>query len=458
LRELNDKIIEALAEIPLLVDKSQRLLASCSSSLNMQKYCTDLYVRILHVLGNILQFYREKLFPKAVKVFLRQNMFQQGLELKLTLLRSCANAIEEERKVCTTETGVDTNRTTRETNKVAKVMHENVGVLREEFTALKLELNATTKALTSITRLFMAHPPTCKYSFLSLPGKSLISTITAPPTAAPSTPATTPIKVTPSPATLLATRKTLLKSLGYQRRVTLADCETNISQIHTFTLADQNRAVWIMQSATLQSWLNATYSTVLLLNGNMSYSRTLRTPMSFVSAKLADALNQSMSPMLINLHFFCGEHDNWRENLDNGPAAVLLQYDDFGPAELRQLRRLEKSDVEALGFAFGRLLKRLPGGCLVFCIVDSVALYDDERRDEAEVLVEMLIELVRFSAAREGCVFKVLLTAATRLRLDATDCLDEDDEVLQVPERFPAGDGFSDMKWEMGIGRSICDI
>lgn len=195
----------------------------------------------------------------------------------------------------------------------------------------------------------------------------------------------------------------------------------------------------------------------------MSHSSTLRTPISFVSAKLAEALHQSMSPMLINLHFFCGEHDSWRENPENVPAAVwnsllaqlLLQYEHFGSAELERLSRLEMSNVATLGRAFGRLLQRLPRGCLVFCIVDSVALYDDERRSEAEVLVEMLIELARASAAREGCVFKVLLTAATRLRLDAVDYLDEDGEVLQVPEGFHTGEGFSDLEWEMGVGRSI---
>lgn len=173
MREINDKIIEALAEIPLLVDKSQRLLAACSSSLNMQKYCTDFYIRTLHVLGNILQFYHEKFFPKAFKVLTKQKMFQQGLEQKISLLRSCANAIEEERKVYATETGVDTNRTTRENNRVVKATHENLGVMQEEFTAIKLELNVMTKALNNVTRLFLAHTTTCQCSFPSFSGKSI---------------------------------------------------------------------------------------------------------------------------------------------------------------------------------------------------------------------------------------------------------------------------------------------
>jgi hypothetical protein len=264
---------------------------------------------------------------------------------------------------------------------------------------------------------------------------------------------------------LLATRKQLLRHLGYQRHVTQADRDTNLSQIQTFTLSDQNRAVYIMQSPVLQSWLNVPESSVLLINGNMSHSSMHHTPISFVSAKLADALHQSSTPALMNLHFFCGEHDGWRENPDDGPAAVwnsllaqlLLQYDQFNFEELEQMSQLETSDVAALGRAFERCLRKLPRGSLMFCIVDSVALYDDDRRDEAELLVARLIRLVRVSADR-GFVFKVLLTAATRLDLDAVDSLDEESEVLHVPDRLNSGNGFSDLEWEVGVGQDITDL
>jgi hypothetical protein len=49
---------------------------------------------------------------------------------------------------------------------------------------------------------------------------------------------------------------------------------------------------------------------------------------------------------------------------------------------------------------------------------------------EAEFFVKMLIELVRAWATKEGCVFKVWLTAATSsLLLDAVRSLDKNAEV-----------------------------
>jgi hypothetical protein len=80
---------------------------------------------------------------------------------------------------------------------------------------------------------------------------------------------------------------------------------------------------------------------------------------------------------------------------------------------------MKAGDIAASGRAFAKLLQRLPTRCFLFCIVNSVALYHDEQSNEAELLVEMLIELLRSPAMRESYVFKVLLTAATSFSRDA---------------------------------------
>ncbi|KAH9882004.1 hypothetical protein J1614_001175 [Plenodomus biglobosus] len=470
LREINDQILNALADIPLLVDKSQRLLAVYPSSEDLQQHCTKLYVAVLHTLGDILQYYRERAVRKAIKVVFTQGSFKSALMERITFLQRCEDAIIRETTICDTETGVDTNRNVRETSNVTKATYENQGKLyeeiveqrkehRQEVAQLHAENQRIASALNNLQALLMAQP-----------SKDM-------PESDPTTngdqehrpPKPSPDKALVKKASL-ATKKKIIRELGYQNRVTLSDRKYNLEQIMSFTRAEQNRAVHVMQSAKLQKWLNAVDSSVILVNGGMSGSHSLRTPISFVSAKLADALHQSrksgLESTFISLHFFCGEHEDWRENVDNGPAAVwnsllaqlLLQYDQFDLASVKRLSKIDNDDVRALGIAFGNLLKQLPPGCVVFCIVDSVSLYDDEERgDDAELLVKKLVTLARKSAPEERCIFKLLLSSHTELQLESVRSL-RHKEILQVPEILESGDGFSDLKWERGVGRKIDNL
>ncbi|KAF2855695.1 hypothetical protein T440DRAFT_161170 [Plenodomus tracheiphilus IPT5] len=478
LREINSQILNALANIPMLVDKSQRLLAAYSTSEDLQQHCAKLYVAVLQTLGDMLQFYRERAVRKAIKVVFTQSSFKSALVDRITILQRCEEAINSESATCDTETGVDTNRNVREASEIMKATYEYQGKLyeetleqrrelvrqrqenaelRAEVKAMAISTSASASALQWIQEHFMAHPELNEISETDPAPRLNQEHVTLSPSKD---------QVIVKKASL-ATKKKIAKELGYQSRVNLSDRKYNLEQIMSFTRADQNRTVYVMQSAKLQKWLNANCPSVILINGGMSGAHNLRTPISFVSAKLADALHQSrksgLKSAIINLQFFCGEHEDWRENIDNGPAAVwnsliaqlLLQYDHFDLADVKRLSQLDNDDVKALGIAFGNLLKQLPLGFMVFCIVDSVSLYDDEERgDDTELLVKKLVALTRKSAAADGCVFKLMLTSHTQLRLEAVESL-RNKEILQVPEILESGDGFSDLKWDRFVGKRI---
>jgi hypothetical protein len=238
------------------------------------------------------------------------------------------------------------------------------------------------------------------------------------------------------------------------------------------SLEDQDRAVYMMQSGPLQNWLQATNSSALLVNGG-AYSSGQRSPLSFVCAKLSNALRQArkhgsvaLESMIIDLHFFCGEHVNWRDSLDNGPAGVLnsllaqllTRYTLFDVSLIKHLKKLESDDTKALGNLFGKLLTQLPSKKMVFCIIDGLSFYEDEERmEDCEQLLRRLISLTRRLESDGSCIFKLLLTAPTELRLNAVDKLDEE-EILRIPEGLEKGGGFTDMKWEMGAGQDIVDL
>jgi hypothetical protein len=265
-----------------------------------------------------------------------------------------------------------------------------------------------------------------------------------------------------------------MSRLSYEKDMPRADMRSNLQHAMSLPLEDQDRAVYMMQSELLQSWLKATKSSALLVNGRAYGSRSQRSPLSFVCAKLSNALRQSRKSMsatselsIIDLHFFCGEHVDWRDNPDNGPAGalnsllaqLLTQHKKFDLTLIKHLSTLDPFDVRALGRVFGRLLAQLPGTLMVFCIIDGLSFYDDEdRKEDAEKMSSKLISLTRQSGLNRGCIFKLLLTAPTELRLSAVENLDEEEEVLRIPEGLEKGGGFTDMKWDIGAGQDIVEL
>jgi hypothetical protein len=270
-------------------------------------------------------------------------------------------------------------------------------------------------------------------------------------------------------------RKLLLTRLSYDKESPRIDLKSNLRHALSLSAGDQDRAVYVMQSAVLQLWLQETTSSALLINGG-AYSSDLRSPLSFVSAKLANSLREArkqspsnMDPKIVDLHFFCGEHSNWRDGDEDympGPASVinsllaqlLTQYKHFDIASIKHLKSLEWHDVKAMGNILGKLINQLPGKMMVFCIIDGLSYYDDDdMAEDLEKLVKKLISLTR-RGSDKNCIFKLLLTVPTRLRLDAVYSLDEEGEVLDVPEVVDRGGGFTDMHWDLGAGQDVSEL
>lgn len=261
-----------------------------------------------------------------------------------------------------------------------------------------------------------------------------------------------------------------MSRLSYDKDSPRADMRANLRHAMSLTQEDQDRAVFMMQSELLQNWLITTKSSALLVNGGAYNSGSQNSPLSFVCAKLSNALRQARKSgsaasksSIIDLHFFCGEHGNWRDSPDNGPAGVLnsllaqllTRYQQFNLNQIKRLSKLNPDDVTALSRIFGSLLAQLPSPIMVFCIIDNLQCYADEQKEYAEIMLSKLISLTRQSEGR--CIFKLLITVPIELQLYAVDDFDEEEEVLRIPERLEKRGGFTDMKWDMGAGQDIAD-
>lgn len=206
--------------------------------------------------------------------------------------------------------------------------------------------------------------------------------------------------------------------------VFLNDTQAILRIAWTMPRAAQDRAVLLMQSPTLHSWITSTGSSALFVNGNHGTSAR-QSPLSFVCAKLMDSICpatndiQGESKGIMAQVFFCGQHLSSKDP-DSGIAAVvrnllaqlLISNSEFDVATVRQLLEIDPDEVVDLCAVFSELVMQIPQKKMVFCIIDAMTFHEDSstRCKEAMKLVQMLLDLVE-TCNKGHCIFKVLLTA-----------------------------------------------
>jgi hypothetical protein len=270
-------------------------------------------------------------------------------------------------------------------------------------------------------------------------------------------------------------RNCLIESLTDERSIStsLEDLNNILPIGRTLPLAEQNRAVALMQSTRFHEWFLSAVSSGLIVNGNCNYVQR-QSPMSFVAAKLASSLYKSVaswksdSPAkLIVLHFFCGEHVDGYDDVDASPAGLLCsllrqlvrQHASFKLAKIIQKTILDSSDVNQLLDIFSTLIRQLPENVVLFCIIDGLSYYDDQMRgEETSSLIKRLASLSTSKDERKRCVFKLLLTTSRRLMSTAVDECFGWDEILTLQARVPNKGGFTDLKWELKLNASREEI
>lgn len=254
------------------------------------------------------------------------------------------------------------------------------------------------------------------------------------------------------------TANQVLESLSYESDVPSHDVQICLRLAGTLSIDDQNRAVALMRSSKLRSWLTSISSAALLLNGNSKVVR--RSPVSFVSAKLADAL-RTKGP-LIGLRFFCGEHQNESQDPDASPpgmmnsllAQLLEQHNEFNLVDVRHLDKVKNDDVASLCSVFGKLVAQLPQQTILFCIIDAVSYYEDTgRRGE---LLTAVGSLLRLAAKDLDCVFKLLLTSPGRSRHVCK--LFDKHGIFDLPAYCTNQGGFTALQWAAKMGHDVEEL
>lgn len=185
----------------------------------------------------------------------------------------------------------------------------------------------------------------------------------------------------------------------------------------------QGQAYSLMRNSKFEIWLKSSKAQALLVDGNSASVALSRTsPISLLCATLARSLVGVQSA--ICLQFFCGLHTSSNDSL-SGPQGLirsltsqLLSYYNFdlGFINCRSFRdRIQSHEMHHLCELFRTLLRQIPIDNVVFCIIDSISLYEraEWRRDICFVVHKLRenTEIVELNA-----VFKLFIASSSRSR------------------------------------------
>ena len=215
------------------------------------------------------------------------------------------------------------------------------------------------------------------------------------------------------------------------------DLEHMLRQGRNININDQSQALSLLQIQQFQNWIASQHSTVLLVDGNMDSAVARVSPMSLLCASLV--LSVLDHRPAISLHYFCGLHVASNSPL-YGPAGLIrsllmqlllvskvihvdgkLLNIDHTMFNLNFIdNRLYRDDLEAHNIAalchtFKLLIDQLPMDITVFCIIDSINLYErPEWLDDLVQIVKCLNQITQDTRLQP--IFKLLMTSARTSR------------------------------------------
>lgn len=232
----------------------------------------------------------------------------------------------------------------------------------------------------------------------------------------------------PKPAKDGVTIKSLLKSLDFDIEAHQDDVTYCLTLGFTQTPEFQSRALWVLSSPQLAKFLaGEAESSLLVVNGNYEPTEFI-SPLSHVCAKIADLMN--VSNEVFTLTYFCGRHtDDWREpranavGLISSLTAQLLYQVKKKKSHKYQLNLsaitgdevalIEEEDFPATYRVFRTVVRQLPKGTVVFCLIDGLSAYESSgRRDDTIRLMQKLGHIVK---RLKGVAFKIMITYPGRV-------------------------------------------
>ncbi|KAJ6141560.1 hypothetical protein N7470_009950 [Penicillium chermesinum] len=507
--DIRDSALSGLHDIPVLLSGAQRVLGIYNSSQQLKALSASLYVATLTSLGHILHYIGRNSASKALEAMFKQSSFQRDLSRSLEAMQKCRDSFNEEARICGIEMQgkiesvlQDTHSNAQEIQGELVLMHRSMLIayneqkrtqrlieeealcLEERIESMKKGQAGLQESLNQLLGLVKGNPLLNSKAWAM---SHLMRLIT------PSYPSL-PIHHRRSLLQVnFATgqeyidywdakirqrtrwgdlRRIVLSRLVYNSKRMQADVQENYDHGATMPIAQQDRCVYVINSPQLASWTTSQDTKILVINGHQA-SRSLRSPLSFISARLVYTIDFQRTKasrgnhQFAAIHFFCGEHSDRHDKLNSATAIInnllaqlLSSFKDINYMNLIALGDFDSNDIKAVCQRFKAVLKLLPASAVVFCLVDNLPPYliNEKTSEGARNLLHWLIRWTHrrrnLQEAGQACTFKLLLTAEVQFMEPEIDALDEA-EVMNVPVTVPPAGGFTDMKWDTRVGSEV---
>jgi hypothetical protein len=188
------------------------------------------------------------------------------------------------------------------------------------------------------------------------------------------------------------------------------------------------QAATMVQSPQVQQLFHASQSGIVLVDGCADRSQMSKvSPLSYICATTAAVLRSG--PPNVTLTFFCGQHLASNDDLQ-GPQGVMRALvtslitslfqnrliSNFLPPQLLSLPgEVEHLLLKDICELFHRLLRLVPRGISVYCLVDGVSYYErDIWREDFNLMLICFGNIIDDETL--DSFFKLLLTSPTRSR------------------------------------------
>ena len=202
----------------------------------------------------------------------------------------------------------------------------------------------------------------------------------------------------------------------------------------SLNIKDQDRATAIMVDPSINRWIVETESAALLVHGNCRRHEPI-SPTSVASAVLVSLFKNQLH--FITLQWFCGTYKTGPNGNARGMMRSLVCQMLSGASFIYDFELPSSIDGEDMGELlklFKKLVRRLPAGSVVICIIDGISWYEDRRlRDDTFRSLRKIVKLMKV----EELILKLLLTSPTRTSYIVREpALAGEIKVVEIPEHI----------------------
>ncbi|KAL3301869.1 hypothetical protein RB213_005008 [Colletotrichum asianum] len=413
--KVEEDVFQALSDIPDIMETTRRYVEIYWKRRNnrFEKRVFNLYRACLRALHHVMKFFSDSKFRKALEVIGKQGAYKTELTASLGEMRRCAELIKAEGQICQAEEShegfLSSGRTEVVVNRLLNLLetHPLLQMRPADLRKTLLEPKVGPYDLANVDHAVSDTEETENQRLAIMQQKQ---------------------------EEAKALKEYLFRKLEFDGEMVSRDISTCLQLGYQLSWKGKTRASLMMGDDMLRSLLRESHSSgSLLVNGHEdTASANVIPPLSLVAAELSrlsgDAGADTSAVFVLN--FFCDEHSPspllpaWQNSAVGMIASLICQLvnlmtkkgleTDLSFLNGKKMGKIERFDLATLAKLFKKLVKQLPAGGMVLCIVDEISVYETEMlQAETEFLLAELVGLAS-KKAHDQVAFKLLVTCRGR--------------------------------------------